>query len=450
MSTRQKPAFGMNNESKMFLMPRKLLIMLIAFLIVLLLSTSVYAEVEQLDSIVAVVDDDIITKNELKKAFDEIVKEIRLKGNEPPEAKLLTKKVLDKLVMEKLQLDMAEREGIHNDETTLNRSIQKIADQNGLSLTDLIATLQKQGINYKDFRKNVQKQIILQRLQQRHVDSQINISEQDIDNYLFNYKKQEDIGKQYHTAIILISIPEGSTAEEMKEVEKKAQMVKQKLDAGEHFSTIAMTYSDSANALEGGDLGWRKASELPSIIADIPDKLTIGQVSDVIKTPVGYLIVQLKDIKDKIKHEVEESHARHILIKTDISKSKEQAKTQLDQLRLRIIQGESFTTLAKVHSNDVISAQNGGDLGWFKKGVMVPEFDRVIENMQVGELSQIFESPFGFHLVELLEKRKRDDSKEYLRNQVRNVLFDKQVEEKKVYWLRRTRDEAHIEIRLEQ
>lgn len=407
-----------------------------------------HAEIIELDSIVAVVNKGIITKQEMQRSFNEIVKNFQQRNMPIPAANILSKQVLDKLIMEQVQLDLAERSGIRSDETTLNRAIVRIAGQNGLSLSEFINTITEQGIDFKQFRDDIRKQILLQRLQQRLVNSKVLITNQEIDNFLFNYKKQGNVENTYHPAIILVSIREGSTPAEIKKAKQKIEMIYKKLADGADFSSLAIEYSDSNNALEGGDLGWRKGAELPSMLSDTIPVMKQGEFSRPFKVSVGFMIVKLLEKKSTIQHQVIESHALHILIKPDITQNATQAKIRLNQLRKRILGGESFEKLAKSHSDDKGTAQKGGDLGWFKPGTMVPEFDKVIKILKPGELSKIVETPFGYHIIKLLQRRTRDDSKEFLRNTVREELRKKKIEEQKLLWLRRIRDEAHIEIRI--
>ncbi len=414
------------------------------------LNTNVTAEVIELDSIVAVVDDDIVTKLELERSFNDVVKNFQRRNSTVPPANILTKQVLDKLIMERIQLALAKRSGIHSDETTLNRAIVRIAGQNGLSLSEFINTLTEQGVDFKDFREEIRKQILLQRLQQRNVDSKVIITNQEIDNFLFNYKKQGDIDSTYHPAIILISIKEGSTTAEIKQSRKKIDFIYQQLVSGASFSELALEHSQATNALEGGDLGWRKESELPSMIAEIVPRLAKGKFSEPVVVPVGFMIVKLLDKKSNVHHQVTESHALHILIKPNINQTTAQARIRLNQLRKRIIGGEDFQTLAKANSDDKGSAQKGGDLGWFKPGTMVPEFDKAIANLSTGQVSEIIETPFGLHIIKLLDRRTRDDSDEFIRDRVREQLRKQKIEDQKLLWLRRLRDEAHIEVRLEE
>jgi peptidyl-prolyl cis-trans isomerase SurA len=352
--------------------------------------------------------------------------------------------------MERIQLDLAERSGIRSDETTLNRAIVRIAAQNGLSLSEFINTITEQGLDFKQFREDISKQILLQRLQQRFVDSKVVITNQEIDNFLFNYKKQGNVKNTYHPAIIMVAIREGSTPAQIKQAKQKIDMIYNKLKDGENFSDLAIEYSDSNNALEGGDLGWRNEAELPSMLADIIPTLEQGEFSKPVKLSVGFLIVKLIEKKNTIQHKVVESHALHILIKPDITQNATQAKIRLNQLRKRILGGESFEKLAKSHSDDKGSAQKGGDLGWFKPGAMVPEFDNAIKTLKPGELSEVVETPFGYHIIKLLQRRTRDDSNEFLRDKVREELRKKEIEDQKLLWLRRIRDEAYIDIRINQ
>jgi len=407
-----------------------------------------HAEVIELDSIVAVVNEGVITKHEMQRTFNDIVKTFQQRKVAIPAANILSKQVLDKLIMERIQLDLAERSGIRSDETTLNRAIVRIAGQNGLSLSEFINTITEQGLDFKQFRDDIRKQILLQRLQQRFVDSKVVINNQEIDNFLFNYKKQGNVKNAYHPAIIMISIREGSTPAQIKQAKQKIDMIYKKLSAGENFSDLAIEYSDSNNALEGGDLGWRNEGELPSMLSDIIPVMEQGEFSKPVKVSVGFIIVKLLEKKNTIQHKVVESHALHILIKPNITQDATQAKIRLNQLRNRILGGESFDKLAKSHSDDKGSAQKGGDLGWFKPGTMVPEFDKAIKTMEPGDLSEIVETAFGYHIIKLLNRRTRDDSKEFLRNTVREELRKKKIADQKLLWLRRIRDEAFIDIRI--
>ena len=420
------------------------------FLGILFSSSLSRAEIIELDSIVAVVNNGVITKQEMKRTFNDIVKTFQRRNATLPAANILSKQVLDKLIMEKIQLDLAERSGIRSDETTLNRAIVKIAAKNGLSLSEFINTISEQGLNFKDFRNDIRKQILLQRLQQRFVDSKVIITNQEIDNFLFNYKKQGDVDESYHPAIILISIREGSTPAQIQKAKQKADFIYKQLSNGANFSDLTIEHSESNNALEGGDLGWRKQAELPSMLSDIIPDMQQGEFSKPVKVPVGFIIVKLLEKKSTIQHQVVESHALHILIKPDINHTAAQAKIRLQQLRDRIMGGESFKKLAKAHSNDKGSAQKGGDLGWFKPGTMVPEFDKALEAMSAGEISEIVETPFGYHIIKMIERRTRDDSNEFLRDKVREELRKQKIEDQKLLWLRRIRDEAHIEIRLNE
>lgn len=424
--------------------------LIIILLVLVSFSTTTRAELVELDSIVAVVNNDIVTKQELERAFNSVVKTFQRRKEAIPPANILTKQVLDKLIMETVQLQLAELSGIHSDETTLNRAIVRIAGQNGLSLTEFINTLTEQDIDFKDFREEIRKQILLQRLQQRFVDSKVVITNQEIDNFLFNYKSQGNIDSSYHPAIILISVREGSTATEIKQSRKKVDFIYKQLVNGALFADMAIAHSEANNALEGGDLGWRKQSELPSMISEIIPEMKKGEFSKPIKVPVGFMIIKLIDKKSTVQHQVEESHALHILIKPNINQSMAQSKIRLNQLRKRILGGEDFSNLAKAHSDDKGSAQKGGDLGWFKPGTMVPEFDKAVAKLSPGQLSEIVETPFGIHIIKLLEKRSRDDSDEFIRDKVREELRKKKIEDKKLLWLRRIRDEAHIEVRITQ
>jgi len=418
----------------------------IFYVILVLLPLNVFADMKEIDRIVAIVDDDVITKIELQQSFNTIVGNLRKQGKQLPPAPVLSKKILDKLIMEKIQENLAEKIGIRQDETTLNRTIHKMAEQNGLNLSDFISTLKEQNINYEVFRQQIQKQITLSRLQQKFVDSKVIISNHDVDNYLLNFKDELNANKLYHPAIILVSVPEGASADEISQLKLKAETIHKKLTDGADFNSTAIEFSDAGNALEGGDLGWRKANELPSMIAKVTPNLEVGKFSKPIKSDIGFLIVKLLETKNAMQHEINETHARHILIKTNLNINDDQAKEHLSNLRIRLLAGEDFEKLAKAHSDDKVSASQGGDLGWFKPGTMVAEFDLALTNLKIGEISPIIKTPFGFHLIQVLDRRQRDNSEEFIRSKIRQNLREKAIAEKKLYWLRQIRDEAHIEI----
>jgi peptidyl-prolyl cis-trans isomerase SurA len=407
------------------------------------------AEIVSLDSIVAVVNEDVITQVELKEEFRKVVRILKKKEAKLPPANVLGKQVLDRMILERIQLDMARRTGIKVDDTTLSRAINRIAAQNGMSLSEFRENLALQGIDIRQFRNEIKTQIVLKRLLQRNVINKVTVSDQEIENFLFNIDKQGGLEQAYHIQHILIATPEAASPEVIKQANAKAQQVVKKIRAGADFTSTALAVSDGQNALEGGDLGWRKAGELPSIFSDSILKMKVGDISNPIRSPSGFHIIKLVEEKGGKKHLVTQTHARHILIKTTIINDNERVMDRLNQIRIRIINGEDFATMAKAFSEDTSSATRGGDLGWTKPGTMVPEFEATMDKLQPGDISEVIQTNFGYHIIEVLGRRTHDDADEMIKERARNALKARKVAEQKDAFYRRIRDEAFVEIRLD-
>ncbi|MCK5647367.1 MAG: peptidylprolyl isomerase [Gammaproteobacteria bacterium] len=402
-----------------------------------------------LDSIVAIVNNDVITQLELRDEFREVVQKLKQKKAKLPPANVLGKQVLDRMILERIQLDLASRTGIKVDDTTLSRAINGIAAQNGLSMSEFRENLAQQGINFRRFRDEVKSQIILKRLLQRNVVNKVTISDQEIENFLFNINKQGGLEQAYHIKHILVAIPEGASPATIKKASAKADGLVKKLRSGSDFSATALAASDGQNALEGGDLGWRKAGEIPTLFSEIIAKMKVGDISQPIRSPSGYHIITLIEEKGGKTHLITQTHARHILIKTTIINDNERVILRLNQIRKRIINGEDFATMAKAHSEDTSSATRGGDLGWFKPGTMVPEFEQAMDKLQAGDISEVVQTNFGYHIIEVLGRRTHDDADELIQERARQVLKSRKVAEQTEAFYRRIRDEAFIEIRLD-
>ncbi len=422
-----------------------------AICIMLALNTVLTVQAEEivsLDSIVAIVNDDVITQLELKDEFHEVVKNLKKKQAKLPPASVLGKQVLDRMILKRIQLDLANRTGIKVDDTTLSRAINRIAAQNGLSLSEFRENLANQGIDFRRFREEVKSQILLKRLIQRSVINKVNVSDQEIENFLFNVDKQGGLEQAYHIKHILISTPEGASPATIKNASAKAEKLVKNLRSGSDFSSTALAVSDGQNALEGGDLGWRKAGEIPTLFSDVVAKMKRGAISDPIRSPSGFHIISLVDKKGGKVHLVTQTQARHILIKTSIINDNERVIERLSQIRSRIINGEDFATMAKAHSEDTSSASRGGDLGWTKPGTMVPPFEEAMSKLQPGEISEVTQTNFGYHIIEVLGRRNHDDADELIKERARKALKARKVAEQKDAFYRRIRDEAFVEIRL--
>ncbi|MCN4144299.1 MAG: peptidylprolyl isomerase [Thiohalomonas sp.] len=420
-----------------------------ALLLILSCFTAHAEEIITLDSIVAIVNEDVITQLELKTEFRAVIKNLKKKQARLPPANALGKQVLDRMILERIQLDLAKRTGIKVDDTTLSRAINGIAAQNGFSLSQFREGLASQGVDFRQFRDEIKKQIILKRLIQRNVVNKITISDQEIENFLFNVNKQGGMNQSYHLKHILIATPEAASPAIIKKAQAKATEIVKELKTGKDFSSVALAVSDGQNALEGGDLGWRKTGEIPTLFADSVRTMDVSGISDPIRSPSGFHIITVVEIKGAQSHIITQTHARHILIKPSIINDNEQVIERLKEIRKRIINGEDFATMAKAHSEDTSSATRGGDLGWFKPGTMVPQFEKAMAQLQTGDISEVIQTNFGYHIIEVLGRRAHDDADELIKEKARKVLTNRKVTEQTDAFYRKIRDEAFIEIRLD-
>jgi peptidyl-prolyl cis-trans isomerase SurA len=408
------------------------------------------ADIIELDRIVAIVNDDVLMESELTVRMREISNELRSKGIPPPPIVVLKKQVLERLILQRLQLQEASQSGVRIDDEVLNRTIQKIAEGNGLTLNQFKRILERDGHSFSQFREDVRNQIMIGRVRNRLVNNRIKVSDQEIDHLLENLEKRGGLSNQYRIGHILIAVPEAATTSQIQELRARAQRVVDKLKAGADFRQTAAANSDSQTALDGGDLGWRKQGELPSAFEEIVPGMDTGQVSDIIRTPGGFHIIKLLEKQGADQVVLIQTKVRHILIKPTTVVSETDARSRIEQLRNRVMSGESFEQLAKSNSDDTASAVNGGDLGWTTPGQMANEFEDAMNATAVGEVSPTFSSPFGWHILKVEDRREYDGTDEFRRNKAREIISKRKMEEELELWLRRLRDEAYIDIRLDQ
>jgi peptidyl-prolyl cis-trans isomerase SurA len=403
---------------------------------------------ENVDKIVAVVNDDVITRTELNNRLHAIKDQLKNQSSPLPPDAILEKQVLDRMILASLQLQLADHNGIRVDDETLNRTIERIAGDNKLSLPEFRAVLEKEGYDFASFREDIRREILISRVQQRQVNDHIMVTEQEIDNFLATQRAQGNIGAEYRIAHILIAVPDGASAERIQIARQRAEGILAKLHSGANFQEMAIADSDGQQALQGGDLGWRKLGELPTLFVDSVSRMKTGDISDLIRSPSGFHIIKLMEQRNNEQHIVTQTHARHILIRTDELTSDEAARTKLSDLRQRIEAGADFTELARKYSNDTANANNGGDLGWINPGEMVPNFEEQMDKLATGEISQPFKTDFGWHIVQVLERRSHDNTDTFVRSQARDTLRQRKTEEELQSWLARLRDDAYIENRL--
>lgn len=420
---------------------------------------------QSLDDIVAVVDDDVITRRELVVEVNQISHQLQKRGTPPPPAATLDKQVLERLVLDKLKLRAAERNGIVVDDPSLNAALESVARQNNASLSQLRATIERDGFSFADFREDIRRELLFTRLRQRVVDSHIIVTDVEVDNALAGSSNPTTPSSgggatAYRVAQILIAVPEAASPAQVEAARQKAGEVLQQLRQGADFGRLAVAVSDDRQALEGGELGWRTTDQLPTLFLDVVPRLQPGQISDLLRSPSGFHIVKLLETRGGTAPAqtaatkqppvtVNQVRLRHILLKTgptDLSDA--EARQRLEQLSQRLQTGSDFAELARTNSQDVTSALKGGDLGWVNPDELGPEFANVLAHLPTGQLSPPFQTPRGWHLVQVLERRQQQGGIEARRSQVREALFRRRVEEEWESWLRRLRDEAYVEIRL--
>jgi len=407
------------------------------------------ANTTELDRIVAVVDDDVITQTELDNKLDSVVKQLRQQNVALPGEDTLRKQVLERLILTRIQLQLAARSGIQVDDDTLNRTISTVAAQNKLTLSEFRNVLERDGVDFAQFREEMRDEIVLRKLRQRQVDSRITVTNQEIDNLLATQKRQGNISDEYRIGHILIALPEAATPKQIQAAREKAQTVLSELRHGADFGKTAITFSDGQQALDGGDLGWRRAGELPTLFSDVVLQLKVGEISDLIRSSSGFHIIKLLDHRGGDRHITTQTHARHILIRPNELISDDDARRKLEEIRDRIQQGEDFAAMAEAYSDDKANSGNGGDLGWINPGDMDPDFEAAMDALQPNQLSQPVRTRFGWHLIDVLGRRNQDVTEEFERTKAREQIYQRKIEEESINWLRRLRDEAYVEIRLE-
>ena len=403
------------------------------------------------DRVVAVVRKDVITYSELSDRVAQAQRELARQGTAAPERALLERQVLDRLILEKAQLQLAEENGLRVDDVQLDRAVQRIAENNNLTLPAFRQALEKDGIAFDKFRQEVRQQIVLTRLREREVDDKIVVSESEIDLYLEEAKRNDAAVAEYNMAHILVRIPEQASPERIEQARRRADEARAKAAGGGDFGALAASYSDGPEALQGGAIGWRAQDRIPELFAGALKTMKAGDVSPVLRSPAGFHVLKLLDMRGAgAAPMVEQIHARHILIKTSEVVSEADAKRRLADLRQRLTAGgANFAELARLHSEDG-SAANGGDLGWIYPGDTVPEFERAMVALKPGEISEPVKSPFGWHLIQVLERRTADMSADRQRLQARQALRERKADEAYEEWLRGLRDQTYIEVRLEE
>jgi peptidyl-prolyl cis-trans isomerase SurA len=403
---------------------------------------------ERLDSIVALVNDGVVLASELDDQTTIITQRLRAEGVELPPREILMQQILESLIVGQLQLQRAEREGIVVPDEVLNRALSDIARRNGTTLSQLPALLAADGVDYAAYRKEMREQIIMDRLRQINVVSRIAVSNRELEDYLERELNTSYRDMSYKAAHILIALPAATTPEDLQAAQDKAWDIYQQLQDGADFGQLAVAYSNAQTALSGGDMGWRNGESLPTLFAEIIPNMQKGDISEPIRSPSGFHIVTLQDVKGAEPIIEDQVHTRHILIETNEIMDDDIVQQKLSDIRQGIIEGDDFAAIAKAVSDDPGSAVDGGDLGWTGPGVFVGVFEDTVNGLEIGVVSEPFQSQFGWHIVEVLERRQHDTTDDVKRQQAMMAIRDSKVNEETELWLRQIRDESFVEYRL--
>lgn len=404
---------------------------------------------ELLDRVAAVVNDGIVLQSELDEQVAMIADRLKGQKLELPPQNVLRQQVLERLVLQEIQMQRANRAGLKVPDEALNSALQDVAQRNNIPLSQLPEVLASQGVDYASYREAMRRELTLTLLRQRDVIQRISVTPREVDQYLEKQKNAPEQSGEYNVSHILIAVPQAATPEQLETADKKAAEVYQKAQAGEDFAKLAVAYSNSQTALEGGALGWRKGTELPTFLTDVIAHLKAGEVSKPLRTPTGYHIIKLNETRGAGEQSVvEQVHARHILMKTNELQDDATVRQKLVQIRERIQKGEDFAGLATISSEDPGSASEGGDLGWTNPGTFVPEFEEVLAGLKDNEISEPFHSQFGWHIVQVLGRRKFDNTDELKRRHAAEAIRASHADEETELWMRKLRDEAYVEYKL--
>ena len=400
------------------------------------------------DRIVAVINDEVITLHELRTRLGLALEQLKRQGTNLPPREVLEQQMLERLIMDKVQLQHAKEIGLRVDDAQLEQALQRIAASNQMSLPQFRDALQKDGVSFAKFREDIRSEMTIARVREREVESKIVISEGEIDNFLSSDSSGSN-NEEYEVAHILLRTPESAAPEQIQKLKSKAEDIHARLRQGESFAEMAAAYSDAPDGLQGGNMGLRPLERLPNIFSEVVAKMQPGEIAPVLRSPNGFHLVKLVSKRGgAAMPAVQQTHVRHILIKVNEVVSENEAQHKLEGLLDRIRHGEKFTELARLFSQDG-AATKGGDLGWIYPGDTVPDFERAMDKLKPGEVSEPVRSPFGYHLIEVLERRVQDISTERKRAAARQTLRERKMDEAYQDWLRQARDRAYVEVRLE-
>ncbi|MEM7404970.1 MAG: peptidylprolyl isomerase [Pseudomonadota bacterium] len=405
---------------------------------------------EPLNSIVAVVNNEVILYSELLDEMRSVRDQLRASNTRLPSQSVFEKQVLERVIMMRLQVQAARRNGIRIDDRQLNSTLEGIARQNNMGLGQFRDAVEGDGYDFAQFRERIRSEITINQARQRLVAGRISVAEREIKRYLANADLKVRDDQKFLVAHILFAVPDGASSEQIADARSRGADVLQQLDAGEDFAEMAVAYSDGQNALDGGKLGWLGVDEMPEVFATAIGSLSVGAYSQLVRSASGFHIIQLVQRREGERHVVQQTRARHILLRPGELANEEEVISRLRILRERIVDGESFGALARAHSDDRASALREGDLGWVNPGDTVPAFERQMDILSDGGISEPFRSQFGWHIVQVLERRDHDSTDAVRRAQAREAIMQRKRGEELQNWLRQLRDEAYVEVRLDE
>ncbi len=403
------------------------------------------AEPVYIDSIVAIVEDDVITNSEVRREILQIREEFARSGRKLPPSTSLNRQVLELMINQSILRQEASNRGIKITDTQLNRTLQNMAKKNNMNLSQFRNTLVNSGLDYQEFRQEIRDELAINRIKESYARQNVDISDQEVSDFL-NRSNRDNEAIEYKISHILIALPDGASSEQVTQARLEIDQILEQLNAGAEFAQVASEKSAGSNALQGGDLGWRKRVQIPSLFSNTVPSMSVGELSEPIRSASGFHLIKLEDKRDGERILIKQTRARHILIKEDALTNAAQARQKLEDLRTQLLAGADFAEMAKEHSMDTGSGGLGGDLGWFGEGVMVPAFEETMESTEIGAISEVFQSQFGWHILQVMDRRTVDETDDTKRNKIRTQLEQQKKQEVLELWQRRLRDQAFVKI----
>ena len=421
---------------------------LIGFLLSSFFSERMEAKIELIDRVIAVVDSGVIMESELNQRVQDIIGRLRSEGTELPPKELLEEQVLERLIIEEIQLQIGDSAGVKISDAELNRALSMLASQNSMNLEQFKESLDANNSSYSKLRDSVRKELIIQRVQRGKVGANIEISEQEIENFLNSEEGRSKLAEQYNVQQILLSLNSEAPESKVNSTKEKGADIIRRYNEGESFEKLAATYSSDQNALEGGSLGWRKATELPTLFSDVVTKMKVGEASELIRSGAGFHIIRLAEKRGDVVKFEDQTLVRHILVQPSEIRSEKQTKDLMNEIYQKLVDGEDFKQLARQHSEDPGSKMEGGELGWSAPDTFDPAFEAVMNSVGIGVFSTPFQSSFGWHILEVLDRRNEDISDDVRKNRAYSIIFNRKFEQELQRTLIELRSESYVDIKL--